>query len=57
MAEANAPAVCPDGHAGAVRLLSAFASVGTISGSGASTSGSARPPAQPCGAHCACHPG
>ncbi|MGA1362243.1 MAG: FmdB family zinc ribbon protein [Ilumatobacteraceae bacterium] len=28
MSEANAPAACPDGHDGAVRLLSVFANVG-----------------------------
>jgi len=33
MAEANAPATCPSGHDGAVRLLSVFASVGST-GSG-----------------------
>jgi putative FmdB family regulatory protein len=53
MAEANAPATCPDGHDGAVRLMSVFAAVGDGSG------GAARDvaPAVPCGAHCACHPG
>jgi len=50
MAEANAPAACPDGHEGAVRLLSAFASIGA---------GQPRPGPDagvPCGAHCSCHP-
>jgi putative FmdB family regulatory protein len=50
MAEANAPAACPDGHGDVVRLLSAFAAVGGES----SASG---PPAAPCGAQCACYPG
>jgi len=40
MSEANAPAVCPDGHDGAVRLLSVFANVG---GSGAGPLQSAAP--------------
>ena len=28
MSEANSPATCPDGHDGAVRMLSVFANVG-----------------------------
>ncbi|MGA0863398.1 MAG: FmdB family zinc ribbon protein [Ilumatobacteraceae bacterium] len=44
MAEANAPATCPAGHDGAVRLLSVFASVGA--------SGSAPAPAAPSGGGC-----
>ncbi len=32
MSEASDPAVCPQGHDGAVRLLSVFASVGASSG-------------------------
>jgi putative FmdB family regulatory protein len=54
MAEANAPASCPEGHPGAVRLLSVFASVGSGT---ASDAGAHNAPAVPCGAHCACHPG
>jgi putative FmdB family regulatory protein len=50
MAEADAPASCPDGHDDAVRLLSTFAAVGGQSAPGG-------PPAVPCGAQCACHPG
>lgn len=51
MSESNAPATCPEGHDGAVRLLSVFASVtGAPLPSGA-------PSGVPCGGHCACHPG
>jgi putative FmdB family regulatory protein len=49
MAEANVPALCPDGHGDAVRLLSAFAAVGTT--------GPRLEPGVPCGPQCACHPG
>lgn len=55
MSGANEPATCPDGHAGAVRLLSVFASVG---GNGSSTASAPAPAARPsggCGGHCACH--
>ena len=55
MSGANEPATCPDGHAGAVRLLSVFASVG---GNGSSSAGAPAPSARPaggCGGHCACH--
>jgi len=53
MADANAPAACPDGHDDAVRLLSVFAATGGASSSGASA-------AMPsggggCGAACGCH--
>ena len=54
MAEANEPATCPDGHPGAVRLLSVFASVG-----GARPSSSPMPPAPSMGGGCCgggCHP-
>jgi putative FmdB family regulatory protein len=54
MAEANAPASCPDGHPGALRLLSVFASVGTET---AGVRSADHASAAPCGAHCACHPG
>ena len=43
MADADAPATCPDGHEGAMRRLSGFATVGT-----------ATAPAGPCGGACAC---
>jgi putative FmdB family regulatory protein len=52
MSEASAPATCPHGHAGAVRLLSVFASVGA-SGSPA-PSAPAQRPAGGCGGACAC---
>ncbi len=50
MSEASAPATCPDGHDGAVRLLSVFAAAKVGGGS----EPAARPSA-PCGSHCACH--
>ncbi|MGE3684828.1 MAG: hypothetical protein AB7J47_00555 [Acidimicrobiia bacterium] len=34
MSDANAPASCPDGHDGAIRLLSVFASTGAAATSG-----------------------
>jgi len=55
MAESHLPASCPSGHDNAVRLLSAFASVGS------STNGSSSPaPSIPstgggCGSACGCH--
>jgi len=48
MAAADDPVSCPDGHRGAVRLLSVFAPVGG--------SGDAEVPAGPCGGSCACYP-
>jgi putative FmdB family regulatory protein len=48
--DANQPATCPDGHDGAVRLLSVFAAARA----GAGGAAEARP-AAPCGGHCACH--
>lgn len=51
MSQANDPATCPDGHDGAVRLLSVFASVG-----GTSTPGSTPAPKAGggCGTGCGC---
>jgi putative FmdB family regulatory protein len=52
MSESSLPAVCPQGHDGAVRLLSVFASVGA--------SGASSPAAAPkatgggCGSGCGC---
>ena len=46
MAEADAPAHCPAGHEGVVRLLPAFAATGRATG----------PAAGPCGDACACYP-
>lgn len=52
MSEAGEPATCPDGHQGAVRLLSVFANVG----GGASPAPAAAPRAGGgCGGACACH--
>jgi putative FmdB family regulatory protein len=52
MSEAGDPATCPEGHEGAVRLLSVFASVGT---SGATAPAPAtRPTGHGCGGGCAC---
>jgi putative FmdB family regulatory protein len=53
MSEANTATQCPDGHDGAVRLLSVFAAVGT-GDAGAPTPASA---GAPCGPACACHGG
>ncbi|MFZ9930649.1 MAG: FmdB family zinc ribbon protein [Ilumatobacteraceae bacterium] len=53
MAEASDPAICPEGHEGAVRLLSVFASVGATSG----TSSAPAPPPRAgggCGSGCGC---
>jgi putative FmdB family regulatory protein len=53
MSDASEPATCPDGHAGAVRLLSVFASVSTgAAGASAPAFGGG-----PCGPACGCHPG
>ncbi len=53
MSQASDPATCPQGHDGAVRLLSVFASVGA---SGASAPApAARPTGGGCGGACACH--
>lgn len=51
MAEASAPAVCPQGHPGAVRLLSVFASVG---GAPASAPSPAPRAGGGCGSGCGC---
>jgi putative FmdB family regulatory protein len=57
MAEVNAPATCPSGHVGAVRLLPVFATTGSTSDSGEQGAdyGSTMPSG--CGGACACHPG
>ncbi len=57
MADANAPATCPSGHVGAIRLLPVFATTGTSDGpsSGGNEFGSNMPSG--CGGACACHPG
>jgi putative FmdB family regulatory protein len=55
MADADAPATCPAGHVGAVRLLPVFATVGASSDQPAGTSGASM--AGGCGVGCACHGG
>ena len=56
MSESSEPATCPDGHPGAVRLLSVFASVGATSSlRRVSLRGTA--PSMGCGGGCACYPG
>ncbi|HKA04115.1 MAG TPA: zinc ribbon domain-containing protein [Acidimicrobiales bacterium] len=55
MSDSSEPATCPEGHVGAVRLLSVFASVS--SGASDSSSASAFGGGGPCGPACACHPG
>lgn len=52
MSESSAPATCPQGHDGAVRLLSVFASVGATAASEPATQ--ARPTGGGCGGGCAC---
>ncbi|MFM7488751.1 MAG: FmdB family zinc ribbon protein [Actinomycetota bacterium] len=51
MSEASDPATCPDGHPGAVRLLSVFASVGGGSAPAASPAPSS---GGGCGSGCGC---
>jgi len=53
MADADAPVTCPNGHAGALRLLTVFATVGASQEPG----GCGDPVAGGCGGGCACHPG
>jgi putative FmdB family regulatory protein len=53
MSDSSEPATCPEGHPGAVRLLSVFASVSTGPASTPAFSGGSGP----CGPACACHPG
>ncbi|MFM7686185.1 MAG: FmdB family zinc ribbon protein [Actinomycetota bacterium] len=53
MSQASDPATCPQGHDGAVRLLSVFASVG--GGASAAPAPAPRPKAGGCGGACACH--
>ena len=52
MADADAPATCPDGHVGARRLLPVFAATGRATEPAAATCGA--PVAGGCGAGCAC---
>ncbi len=53
MSRSAEPATCPEGHEGAVRLLSVFASVGATGPAAAQ----AAPSAGPCGSACGCHGG
>ena len=53
MSQASDPAMCPQGHDDAVRLLSVFANVGGGT-SGSSPSAAAPRPAGGCGGACAC---
>ena len=53
MAEADAPAACPEGHADTTRLLSVFASVGATAGAERAPATAPRP-AGGCGGACAC---
>jgi len=53
MSEAGDPAVCPQGHPGAVRLLSVFASVGGSPASAPSPSAAPRSGGG-CGSGCGC---
>lgn len=52
MSESALTATCPEGHDGATRVLSVFASVGASAGDRAPSA-----PAGPCGGDCACYPG
>lgn len=55
MSESSSPATCPQGHDGAVRLLSVFASVGSAGSTAAPASATqARPSGGGCGGGCAC---
>jgi putative FmdB family regulatory protein len=55
MAEADAPAACPQGHQGAVRLLPVFATTGSAEEPVGGMCGA--PVAGGCGGGCACHAG
>ena len=57
MADADDPAVCPDGHVGATRLLPVFATIGRDAGDGPTGELCGAPVAGGCGGGCACHPG
>ena len=57
MADADDPAVCPDGHVGVTRLLPVFATIGRDAGDGPTGELCGAPVAGGCGGGCACHPG
>jgi putative FmdB family regulatory protein len=55
MSEAGDPATCPDGHDGAVRLLSVFATAGVGAGGSPSMAAAPRPSGGGCcGGGCGC---
>jgi putative FmdB family regulatory protein len=55
MSEASDPASCPDGHDGAVRLLSVFATAGAAVGGSSSSAPAPRPSGGGCcGGGCGC---
>ena len=54
MADADAPASCPDGHVGARRLLPVFATTGHAAEPAAGMCGTPAAMAQGCGSGCAC---
>ena len=53
MADADAPATCPGGHAGARRLLPVFATGGSSASENPGMAGA--PQMGGCGGGCACH--
>jgi putative FmdB family regulatory protein len=53
MADADAPASCPDGHRGATRLIPVFAATGMASQPSGGMCGA--PVTGGCGGGCACH--
>lgn len=55
MADADAPATCPSGHVGAVRLLPVFATTGGAGDPGPGPGMCGAPVAGGCGGGCACH--
>jgi len=57
MADADAPATCPEGHVGATRLLPVFATTGLASAPSPSGGMCGAPVAGGCGGGCACHAG
>lgn len=56
MADADAPATCPEGHVGAARLLPVFATVSSV-GPEMGPGACGAPVAGGCGTGCACHAG
>ena len=55
MSEASLVTACPSGHAGAVRLLSVFASVSSGAAGSTSSPAMSAPSTGPCGSACGCH--